>query len=78
MVASNEVQLIDRSAQPGMTYFYSVAHVGTENIESAPTAEFAASVPAIAGADTTQPELEILSPMMQDQTPYARIVFALR
>jgi len=72
--ANNEVQFIDRTAQPGVTYFYSVAHVGTENIEGAPTAEFAGAVPAVAGADATQPDLEILSPTMQDQTPFARIV----
>ncbi len=72
--ADNEVQFIDRTAVPGVTYFYSVAHVGTENINSVPTAEVAAGVPAVAAADSTPPELEIVSPTMQDQTPFTRIV----
>ena len=72
--ANNEVQFIDRTAQAGVTYYYSVAHVGTENIESVPTSELAAGVPASAGADIIPPDLEIVSPTMQDQTSYARIV----
>ncbi len=72
--SNNELQFIDRTAQAGVTYYYSVAHVGTENIESVPTPELAASVPAGTGADTTPPELEIISPTQQDQTAYARIV----
>jgi len=72
--SNNEVQFIDRTAQAGVTCYYSVAHVGTENIESVPTAELAAGVPASAGADTTPPDLEIISPTMQDQTLYVRIV----
>jgi len=72
--ANNEVQFIDRTAVPGVTYYYSVAHVGTENINSVPTEEVAAGVPAIAGTDSTPPELEIVSPTMQGQTPFARIV----
>ncbi len=72
--SNNEVRFIDRTAQAGVAYYYSVAHVGTENIESVPTSEATARVPASAGTDTTLPDLEIISPTMQDQTPYARIV----
>ncbi|MGI8605416.1 MAG: FG-GAP-like repeat-containing protein [Verrucomicrobiales bacterium] len=72
--SNNEVQFIDRTGAPGVTYFYSVSHVGTENIESVPAAEVAAAAPPIASADTTPPTLDILSPAMQDWSPYARIV----
>ncbi len=76
--ARNEVQFIDRTAVPGVTYYYSVAHIGTENIESVPTAELAASSPAPApGTDTTLPTIDILSPTAQDGSPYARIVLHL-
>lgn len=71
---SNEVQFIDRTALPGMTYYYTVAHVGTENIESLPTAELAASAPSVDGPDATPPSLEIVSPVMQDWSAYARVV----
>ena len=71
---NNEVQFTDRTALPGVTYYYTVAHVGTENIESVPTAEVAASVPATTGPDTTPPTLEIVSPTIQDWTAYARVV----
>lgn len=59
---NNEVQFIDRIAVPGITYYYSVVHVGTENINSAPTTEVAATIPATGGPDTAPPVLTILSP----------------
>ncbi|HAB18811.1 MAG TPA: hypothetical protein DCE44_20520, partial [Verrucomicrobiales bacterium] len=73
---NNEVQFIDRTALPGVTYYYTVAHVGTENIESVPTAELAAGSLSVAGSgpDLTPPELEIVSPSRQDWSAYARIV----
>lgn len=71
---NNEVQFTDRTALPGVTYYYTVAHVGTENIESAPTVDLAASVPVTAGPDTTPPSLEIVSPTIQDWSAYARVV----
>jgi PKD repeat protein len=74
--ANNEVQFIDRTALPGITYYYTIAHVGTENIESVPTAELAGSVPGVAGADTTPPVLEIVSPTRQDWSAYPRVVLA--
>ena len=72
--ANNEVQFTDRTATPGVTYYYTVAHVGTENIESVPTAELAATNPATGGPDTTPPSLEIVSPTMQDWSAYPRLV----
>ena len=71
---NNEVQFTDRTARPGVTYYYTVAHVGTENIESVPTAELTANVPASAGADAMPPSLEIVSPAMQDWSAYPRTV----
>ena len=77
LIATNsEVQFMDRTALPGVTYYYTVAHVGTENIESVPTAELAATVPAVGGTDTTAPALEIVSPVQQHWSAYARIVLA--
>ncbi len=71
---NNEVQFTDRTALPGVTYYYTVGHVGTENIESIPTAELAAGIPSTNGPDSTAPSLEIVSPVMQDWTAYARVV----
>jgi len=71
---NNEVQFTDKTAAAGITYYYTVAHVGTENIESVPTPELAASVPPVAGSDNTPPALEIISPSRQDWSAYPRIV----
>ena len=71
---NNEVQFTDRTALPGVTYYYTVAHMGTENIESVPTTEIATSIPASGAPDTTPPTLEIVSPTLQDWTAYPRIV----
>ena len=72
--ANNEVQFFDTTALPGVTYYYSVSHVGTENIESVQTAEIAATIPAAPGPDSTPPSLTIVSPAMQDWSAYPRIV----
>ena len=56
-----------------MTYYYTVAHVGTENIASLPTAELAGGFAADSGPDTTPPTIEIVSPTMQDWPAYARV-----
>jgi hypothetical protein len=71
---NNEVQFTDRTALPGITYYYTVAHVGTENIESVSTAELAAGIASFGGPDTTPPTLEIVSPTMQNWAAYSRIV----
>jgi PKD repeat protein len=71
---NNEVQFIDRTAVPGITYYYSVSHVGTENIDGVPTAEVAAIIPSSGGPDTTAPMLTIVSPIQQDWWAYPRIV----
>jgi hypothetical protein len=71
---NNEVQFIDRTAVPGITYYYSVSHVGTENIDGVPTAEVAATIPPSGGPDTTSPTLTIISPIQQDWSAYPRIV----
>lgn len=72
--ASNEVQFIDRTALPGVTYYYTVTHVGTENTESRQTAALSATISAAASADTTAPFLDIVSPTMQDWSALPRIV----
>lgn len=69
-----EVQFTDRTAVAGVTYYYSVTHVGTENTESAASPERAAMVPANAGPDTTRPSLDIISPTIQDWSVFPRIV----
>ena len=72
--ANDEIQFIDRTAVPGVTYYYSVTHVGTENTESASSPEVAATVPASSGSDSTPPVLEIIGPTSQDWFVYPRIV----
>ena len=74
LAAGGEIRSTDATAVPGVTYFYSVVHVGYETKASAPTVEVAASVAALAEADTTPPELTIVSPIVQDWSPYPRIV----
>jgi PKD repeat protein len=71
---NNEVQFSDRTALPGVTYYYTVAHVGTENIVSVPTVELASSIASDGGPDTTPPSLEVVSPTMQDWAAHARVV----
>ncbi|MDZ4781268.1 MAG: FG-GAP-like repeat-containing protein [Planctomycetia bacterium] len=70
----NEVRFTDRSAKPGITYYYSVVHVGTENTPSQPTPEASASMPVLAGVDTTVPSLIILKPTPDEWSQYPEIV----
>jgi hypothetical protein len=72
--ASNQVQFIDRTAAPGVIYYYAVTHVGTENTESRQTTAVAATIPPLTGLDTTKPFLDIVSPRMQDWSALPRIV----
>ena len=74
--ANNEIRCIDRTAQPGITYYYTVSHVGTENTESQQTQEMNAKIPALTGPDTTPPLLEIVQPVVGDWSQYPRIVLA--
>jgi hypothetical protein len=69
-----EVQFIDRTALPGVTYYYCVTHVGTENTESAVSSEKAAMVPANNGTDSVRPFLDIISPTIQDWSVFPRII----
>lgn len=69
-----EVQFTDRTALPGVRYYYVITHVGTENTESAGSLELNAAVPASGGADSTRPFLDIISPAGQDWTVFPHIV----
>lgn len=69
-----EVRFTDRTALPGITYHYSVSHVGTENTASRPTGEVAGRVEEAPPDDETDPSLDILSPDSQWWSPYPRIV----
>jgi hypothetical protein len=71
---AGRVTFIDRSAVPGVAYFYSVAHVGPENIRSVPTAEVSAMIPPADGVDATEPELDIVSPGAEWWSAHPRIV----
>ncbi len=66
------LEWIDRSAQPGVEYFYSIAHVGPENARSRPSREASARVPA-EGADTVGPVIEIASPAAESWMGAPRI-----
>jgi hypothetical protein len=73
--AEERIELTDRAVEPGINYFYTVAHVGTENTVSAHTPEALAMVPPLAGADdATGPTLRILSPTADAWSAYPRIV----
>ncbi|MEZ0312914.1 MAG: FG-GAP-like repeat-containing protein [Myxococcota bacterium] len=76
-LSSGTVQFIDRTARPGIRYYYTVSHVGTENTVSKQTAEVAAMSPAAAGADTQGPTIHIHGPTTQSWQPYARPVVHL-
>ena len=71
---TNTVYFSDTTALAGVTYFYSVTHVGTENTESAPTPELQALLPSPSGPDLQRPQIEILSPTAQDWASLPRIV----
>lgn len=71
---AGRVTFVDRTAVPGVTYAYSVAHVGPENIRSVPTTEVLATTPPAGGADARGPELSILSPGLEAWSAHPRIV----
>lgn len=71
---SNEVHFTDRTAVPGVTYYYCVTHVGTENTESAISIEQSALIASSASTDLTRPFIEIVSPTSQDWYVYPKIV----
>ena len=68
------ITLVDRTALPGIPYHYAIQHVGTENTSSAHTTDAVAMLPAAGGADTTAPELIIVSPTTESWSRYPRIV----
>ena len=74
IAVDGEVRYNDVTATPGVTYFYSVVHVGYETKASAPTAEVSAAVATPGGGDTTGPDLVIVSPSTQDWSGYTRVV----
>lgn len=67
----DRVEVLDRSAVPGVEYFYSVAHVGPENATSVPTTEVSARLDA---AGSTPPQLTIVSPGAESWGASPRIV----
>ncbi len=71
--ATGRLQFTDDTVQPGVTYLYSVTHVGAEHVESAPSDEVAAAVPGGA-EDGTGPTIDIVSPTDQDWWAYPRVV----
>ncbi|MBA2479270.1 MAG: VCBS repeat-containing protein [Planctomycetes bacterium] len=72
--ANDEVQFIDRSARRGVTYRYTVVHVGNETKASDPAPEITAVMPAaVAGTDTTAPALAILGPTSEHWSADPRI-----
>jgi hypothetical protein len=72
--ARNEIRFIDRTARPGITYFYSVVHVGSENTPSQPTSEVSATTATVAGVDVTDPSLSILKPTADEWSQFPVIV----
>ena len=68
------VAVLDPTATPGVTWYYSVVHVGDETKASEPTPELPATVPGPTGADSTAPELQIVSPTLQHWQAFPRIV----
>ena len=68
----DSLEWLDRSAVPGVEYFYSIAHVGPENARSRPSREVSARVPA-SGADGTGPEIEIAGPAIESWMAAPRI-----
>ncbi|MFK7991116.1 MAG: FG-GAP-like repeat-containing protein [Sandaracinaceae bacterium] len=75
-IVGSEVRFIDRTAVPGVRYYYTVTHVGPEHEESVHTDEVTGVVPRSAGADTTGPELSIVWPDTQTWGRSPRIVVA--
>jgi len=70
----DKIEFIDRTAIPGITYYYSVTHVGTENNESDFSDEVSATIAGPTGSDNTDPYLEVIHPNHNDWTTNPRIV----
>jgi len=75
--ATGTIQLTDRTAVPGATYYYSVSHVGAESSEGRPSPEVRAVAGTVSGPDTTAPSIHIVSPGAQDWYPFPRVVVQL-
>jgi hypothetical protein len=75
-IDGGSIELLDRTAVPGVTYHYSVVHVGPENAHGTPSAEVVAMVPATGGPDTVPPEISIVSPTVDNWSASPRIVVA--
>jgi len=71
---SNLVEFTDRTAVPGVTYYYRVTHVGTENTESQPTVPLTATVPPEEGPDLVPPFMDIVRPTLEDWSVFPSIV----
>ena len=74
LAADGELQWLDATASPGITYQYAVVHVGNETKPSTPTADVAATIPGPAGADTIAPELTIVGPTRQHWATSPRVL----
>ncbi len=72
--ANNSVDFKDTTALPGVTYYYSLVHVGAQNSSSKPSPEVSATIPPAGGADVVAPTLTIVGPTRQDWDQYPRIV----
>ncbi len=75
-IEAGRIQLLDPTAEPGVRYAYSVAHVGPENARGEPSEEVVASAPAAAGPDTAPPAIDIISPTVESWGASPRIVVA--
>jgi hypothetical protein len=73
LAGSEEIQVNDGSVVQGMTYWYSLSHVGPENQESRLSAELRANIPVTSGVDSTPPRLKILSPGAEEWSAYPRL-----
>ncbi len=73
-LSSGSVELVDATPRPGVTYYYSIVHIGPETKASEPTPEVAASAPSTGGIDTTGPTLQIVSPVTDAWSRYGRVV----
>ena len=73
--AADAIEFTDTTATPGVTYFYSVSHVGAENVIGQQTPDIAATVGAPdPNADTTAPEVRVVAPSDQQWWAYPRVV----
>ncbi|GEM_PF-4837511 len=71
---SGTITFVDASVNPGVTYFYSISHVGGENTESRASNEVVAAVASRDSDDQGGPTIDIVSPTDQTWWAYPRIV----